>query len=172
MYSYSHSIHLGHGPWHICSSACYQVVSANIYCTVLPGCTELHNPVKLLYTCHYYYLVLLQAESAINRRASEMIESINKQKADLLKQLHHVRHQKLEPVRKNLQTNDHYIQEAQRVQVNSVSDIRQWLDYNHLLLNEAKTEAIVFSFLRCPLAFFVVRHLCMRVIYITVANCS
>ena len=25
-----------------------------------------------------------------------------------------------------------------------MSDIRQWLDYNHLLLNEAKTEAIVF----------------------------
>ena len=25
-----------------------------------------------------------------------------------------------------------------------VSDIRQWLDYNHILLNEAKTEAIVF----------------------------
>ena len=25
-----------------------------------------------------------------------------------------------------------------------MSDIRQWLDYNHILLNEAKTEAIVF----------------------------
>ncbi|KAK2186791.1 hypothetical protein NP493_189g05042 [Ridgeia piscesae] len=59
-----------------------------------------------------YHLVLLQAESAINRRASDMIESINKQKADLLDQLHHTRDQKLE----NLQTNDHYIQEAQHVQ--------------------------------------------------------
>ena len=119
MHSYSHSIHLGHGPWHICSSAYYQVVIANIYCTVLPACTELHNPVKLFSTCHYYYHVLLQAESAINIRAFEVIESINKQKADLLKQLHHRRDQKLEPVRKNLQTNDHYIQEAQRVQVNN-----------------------------------------------------
>ena len=69
--------------------------------------------------------MLLQAEFAINRRTSEMIESINKQKADLLKQLHHVRDQKLEPVRKNLQTNDHYLQEAQRVQVNN-NTARTW----------------------------------------------
>ena len=52
--------------------------------------------------------------------------------------------------------------DAQRKIEKCVSDIRQWLDYNHLLLNEAKTEAI----------FFVVHHLCMRVINVTVANCS
>ena len=34
--------------------------------------------------------------------------------------------------------------DAQRKIEECVSDIRQWLDYNHLLLNEAKTEAIVF----------------------------
>ena len=62
-----------------------------------------------------YHLVLLQAESAINRRASDMIESINKQKADLLDQLHLMQDQKLE----NLQTTDHYTQEAQHVQVNN-----------------------------------------------------
>ena len=34
--------------------------------------------------------------------------------------------------------------DAQRKIEECVSDIRQWLDYNHLLLNEAKTEALVF----------------------------
>ena len=60
----------------------------------------------------------LQTESEIEERASDMIASIEKQKADLLGPLHEAKKQKLNSLEQKLETVQTYIDQADSLQVN------------------------------------------------------
>ena len=63
--------------------------------------------------------MLLQAESSIKTRTSQMTECISKQETNLLGQLSQMRDRTHEDIGKNMEMKERYLKEAQRVQVNS-----------------------------------------------------
>ena len=83
------------------------------HCVQVKGKLPICRTIFTIPISHY-----LQAESGIKEKASHMIASIEKQKTDLLRELRQRREKKLVPLKKQLDTLNCFIAEAQGLQVN------------------------------------------------------